>query len=114
MSNRSSRFVHPLQSLTSALAGVFRPKEAHGPRGGPRPAGPGHAPAGTTGQAQSDTTPPALESATVGVLAERTATIELVFDEATTNDILSHFRIRRDLVSPRRLPFPAFLIRGSL
>ena len=75
MSNRSSRFVHPLQSLTSVLAG------------GPRrlmalaavlallvlallP---------TTGQAQSDTTPPALESATV---AADGTTITLVFDEA--------------------------------
>ena len=74
MSNRSSRFVHPLPSLTSALAG--------GPRRLPALAAvlallvlallP------TTGQAQTDTTPPALESATV--LADGT-TITLVFDE---------------------------------
>ena len=74
MSNRSSRFVHPLQSLTSALAGGSRRLPALAvvlallvlallP---------------TTGQAQSDTTPPALESATV--LADG-VTIELVFNE---------------------------------
>ena len=77
MSNRSSRFVHPLQSLTSALAG--------GPRRLPALAAvlallvlallP------TTGQAQSDTTPPALESATV---AADGATLTLAFDEVLT------------------------------
>ena len=76
MSNRSSRFVHPLQTLPSALAGM---------------SGSGRLLAlaavfallalmlqPTAVQAQADTTPPALESATVA--ADGTS-IELVFDE---------------------------------
>ena len=78
MSNRSSRFVHPLQSLTSALAG--------GPRRLPALAAVlallALALLPTAVQAQTDTTPPALESATV--LADGT-TITLVFDEPYDN-----------------------------
>ena len=86
MSNRSSRFVHPLQTLTSALAG--------GPRRLPALAAvlallvltllP------TAAQAQADTTPPALASTTV---SEDGAAIDLVFDEPYNLDSVSQFAV---------------------
>ena len=88
MSNRSSHFVHRFQTLTSALAGASGPRRlvalaavlallvlALPP---------------TTGQAQADTTPPALESATVPADG---ASIELDFDEVL--DIVAYAAITR-------------------